>query len=83
MERRQRRSFTPEFKARTVELIQGSGRSIPEICRELDLSETAVRRWVSQAEVDAGERPGSRATSAPSWRAFAARTASFARSGRS
>src|SRR5882672_9237344 len=27
-------------------------------CRELDLSETAVRRWVGQAAVDAGERDG-------------------------
>ena len=55
MERRARRSFTPEFKARTVELIRSSGKSIPEVCRELDLSETAVRRWVLQAQRDAGE----------------------------
>jgi transposase len=33
-------------------------RSLPAICRELDLSETAVRRWVGQAAVDAGERDG-------------------------
>ena len=25
---------------------------------ELDLTETAVRRWVAQADVDAGVRPG-------------------------
>jgi hypothetical protein len=31
---------------------------LPAICRELDLSETAVRRWVGQAAVDAGERDG-------------------------
>ena len=28
------------------------------MARELNLTETAVRRWVSQAEVDAGQRPG-------------------------
>lgn len=54
MERRQRRSFSEEFKARTVELVESSGKSIPEVCRELDLTETAVRRWVMQARIDAG-----------------------------
>ena len=57
-ERRARREFCEEFKARTVELILSSGKSIGEVCRELDLSETAVRRWVKQARIDAGEAPG-------------------------
>ena len=58
MSRRTRRSFTPEFRARTVELIESSGRSIPDICRELDLTASAVRRWVEQAEVDRGREDG-------------------------
>ena len=58
MERRQRRRFTPEFKARTVELVRSSGKPIAQVCRELDLTETAVRRWVDQARIDAGEREG-------------------------
>ena len=58
MERRARREFSEEFKARTVELILSSGKSINEVCRELDLTETAVRRWVTQAKVDAGPAPG-------------------------
>jgi transposase len=58
MERRPRRSFTREFKAETIELVRTSGKTIPQICRDLDLSETAVRRWVEQAEVDAGRRNG-------------------------
>lgn len=57
-EQRRRRSFTPEFKAKTVELIRSSGRSVHEVAKELDLTETAVRRWVNQAQIDAGERPG-------------------------
>ena len=56
--RRQRRSFTPEFKAEVIALVRRRERSVPAICRELDLSETAVRRWVAQAAVDAGERDG-------------------------
>ena len=55
---RQRRSFTPEFKAEVIALVRRGERSLPAICRELDLSETAVRRWVGQAAVDAGERDG-------------------------
>ena len=47
-----------EFKAETVALVRSSGRSIGQVCRDLDLTETAVRRWVQQAAVDAGERPG-------------------------
>src|SRR5215207_9755496 len=42
----------------TVELIRSSGKSVGEVCRDLDLTETAVRRWLQQAEIDAGKRPG-------------------------
>src|SRR5262249_37120871 len=56
--RRARRSFTPSFKAEVVALVQRGDRTLPAICREMDLSETAVRRWVQQAAVDAGERDG-------------------------
>ena len=49
---RRRRKFTAEFKADVVRLCRAGDESIAEICRRLDLTETAVRRWVSQAEVD-------------------------------
>jgi transposase len=55
---RARRSFSAQFKAETVGLIRSSGKTIGEVCRDLDLTETAVRRWVQQAEIDAGKRPG-------------------------
>ena len=55
---RPRRSFTPEFKAQTVELIRTSGKSVGEVCRDLDLTETAVRRWIARADIDAGRRDG-------------------------
>ena len=58
MTTRRRRSFTPEFKAQTVDLVRTSGKPIAEVCRDLDLTETAVRRWVAQAEIDAGRREG-------------------------
>ena len=58
MPARPRRSFTTEFKAQTVELIRTSGKSVGQVCRDLDLTETAVRRWMAQADIDAGRRDG-------------------------
>ena len=57
-QRRRRRAFTDSFKAEVVELCRKGDRSVAEVARELDLTETAVRRWVHQAEIDAGQRPG-------------------------
>ena len=56
--RRGRRSFTPEFKGEVVALVRKGDRTVPALCRELDLTETAVRRWVEQAAVDAGAQDG-------------------------
>ncbi|MQA00139.1 MAG: transposase [Dehalococcoidia bacterium] len=57
-EGRRRRSFTREYKAEVVELCRTSGRTIATVARDLGLTETAVRRWVAQAEIDAGQRDG-------------------------
>ena len=56
--RRARRSFTSEFKAEIVELCHRGDRSVREISRDFDLTETAVREWVKQADIDGGSRPG-------------------------
>ena len=56
--RRTRRSFSDEYKAEVVELCRTSGKSIAQIARDLGIGETAVRRWIAQAEIDAGWRPG-------------------------
>ena len=58
MARRERRKFTDEFKAEVVALVRSSGKSIGQISRDLDLTETAVREWVKRAEVDGGVRDG-------------------------
>ena len=63
MAKRKRRYFPPEFKAEAVKLVQTSGRSVPDVARELDLTETALRAWVKQAEVDAGKGPPGALTS--------------------
>ena len=53
---RPRRSFTAEFKAEIVELCQRGDRSVGQVAKDFDLTETAVREWLRQAERDAGTR---------------------------
>ncbi|MBG0825876.1 transposase [Planomonospora sp. ID91781] len=53
---RPRRSFTREFKAEIVELCQRGDRSIGQVAKDFNLTETAVRDWIRQAEVDTGRR---------------------------
>jgi transposase len=45
--RRTRRSFSDEYKAEVVELCRTSGKSTAAVAQDLDLSETAGRRWVA------------------------------------
>ena len=53
---RARRSFPPEFKAQMVELVRQPGGSVPSVARDYDLTETALRAWVKQADIDDGRR---------------------------
>ena len=55
---RERRSFTAAYKAEVAALCRQPGSSIGQVARDLDLTETAVRRWVAQDEVDKGRKPG-------------------------
>jgi transposase-like protein len=64
MARRKRRAFTREFKAETVRLVLEGGRSIPDVARDLDLTESALRQWVHQSEVDRGQGEPGELTSA-------------------
>lgn len=63
MAKRKRRFFTPEFKADAVRLVR-AGRSVPDVARELDLTETALREWVKRAETDVGNGPPGALTTA-------------------
>ena len=56
--KRKRREFTAEYKAEVVALFRTTDKSVAQLAKELDLTPSAVQRWVSQAEVDAGNREG-------------------------
>ena len=53
---RPRRFFAPEYKAEGIALIRSTGKTVGQVARELDLTETAVRQWVRQADLDTGRR---------------------------
>jgi len=55
---RRRRSLTPEFKSEIVDLCQRGDRSVWQVAKDFDLTETAVREWVKQADRDAGTPEG-------------------------
>lgn len=50
MSRRPRREFTEEFKRDAVELVGTSGRGIQEVAKDLDLTKSALERWVKAAQ---------------------------------
>ena len=53
MPRRKRRKFTPEEKADAVRMVRAEG-NLARVARDLDLTETALRHWVRQADIDEG-----------------------------
>lgn len=50
--KKQRRYFSPEFKAEAVKLVTEQGYSVAQACRELRSGETAFRRWLAQIEAE-------------------------------
>ena len=54
---RKRRRFSDEYKAETVRLIERSGKSIGQLALELGIGQTALRRWMAEAAIEAGRGP--------------------------
>jgi transposase len=49
---------SPEFRQRAVELARLREKPIAQIARDLQISESCLRRWMDQADVDDGHEPG-------------------------
>ena len=47
-----------EFRREAVELLKRSGKSVPELARELGVSPQSLRNWARQIDIDAGRREG-------------------------
>ena len=58
MTKSKRRVFDASFKLQVVEMIRAEGLSVGEVCRDMRLGETAVRRWLAQVDAEQIGRPG-------------------------
>ncbi len=56
MAKRKRREYTPEQKADAIRLVREVG-NLSKVARDLDLTESSLRNWVKQAEIDDGHGP--------------------------
>jgi transposase len=54
------RVYPAEFRAEAVRLFVAGGgeRSFQEVATDLGISSESLRRWVRQADIDAGDREG-------------------------
>ena len=49
---RERRVFDTTFKLEVVKLIKEQDLSVGQVCTDMSIGETAVRRWVKQVEAE-------------------------------
>ena len=52
------RPHPPEFHRRAVELARERAKPIAQIAADLGISESCLRTWVRQADIDEGQREG-------------------------
>ena len=53
-----RRQFDASFKLQIVQMIRDQGLSISQVCRDMNLGETAVRRWLKQVDAEQAGQSG-------------------------
>lgn len=56
--RRPKRVFTPEYKSEVVAIYRTTEKSVVQLAKELDLTPSAVVRWIKEAEIESGQREG-------------------------
>lgn len=57
-QRRERRTMEPAFKLQVVKMIREQGLTVPQVCKDLDLTDSAVRTWLKQFAEETAGRPG-------------------------
>ncbi|HEY9377580.1 MAG TPA: transposase [Jiangellaceae bacterium] len=48
----------PEFRRRALDLVRLGEQSVAKIAKDLGISESCLRRWMDQDEVDFGRKEG-------------------------
>jgi len=53
-----RRNFDAAFKLQVVRMVRSQGLSVSQVCRDLNLVDSAVRRWLTQYDAEQVGGPG-------------------------
>ena len=53
-----RRVFDTNLKLQVVKMVKEQGLSVSQVCREMSIGETAVRRWIQQYDAESAGQPG-------------------------
>jgi transposase len=48
----------PEFRRRAVELARERAKPVKQIAADIGISESCLRNWMTQADIDEGKREG-------------------------
>ena len=48
----------PEFRRRAIDLARQPGASVAQVAKDLGISESGLRRWMAQDDVDTGRKEG-------------------------
>ena len=49
---KKRKTFDDSYKLEIVKMIKDQGLTVPQVCRDQNIGETAVRRWVQQHDAE-------------------------------
>ena len=58
MKRSPRRTFDTAFKLQVVKMVKDQGLSVSQVCHDLKLADSAVRRWLQQYDAEQAGQPG-------------------------
>ena len=53
-----RRAFDTNFKLQVVQMVKAQGLTIAQVCKDMKLGESAVRRWLNQFEAEQSGQSG-------------------------
>lgn len=51
-DKKPRRAFDAAFKLQVVKMIRQQGLSIGQVCKDMNLVDSAVRRWLTQLDAE-------------------------------
>ncbi len=57
-DKKPRRAFDAAFKLQVVKAIREQRLNVGQVCKDMNLVDSAVRRWLTQFDAEAAGRPG-------------------------